>query len=196
MSCQDKTTAHSKKGVLRNFAKFTEKHVWQSLFFNKVAALSPETLLTKRPWHRWFPGYFAKFLRTPSFTEHLLWLLLLIVLQFLSAQSILVRKGLKSCIRNHLPYCSFKTAFQSKTRLFSLFRFKDIILEEISSHLVYKLTCSCWRNISWRVRKTRIFFSVVYLTLALNIPVKIYSLIIHANKKTHINKAKYTIKCF
>ena len=39
------------------------------------------------------------------------------------------------------------------------------------------------------------FFSVVYLTLALNSPVKISSLI-HANKKIHINKDKYTIKCF
>ena len=39
------------------------------------------------------------------------------------------------------------------------------------------------------------FSSVVYLTLALNSPVKIYSLI-HANKKIHINNAKYTIKCF
>ena len=27
------------KGVLRNFAKFTEKHQCQSLFFNKVAGL-------------------------------------------------------------------------------------------------------------------------------------------------------------
>ena len=29
-----------KKGVLRNFAKFTGKHLCQSLFFNKVAGLS------------------------------------------------------------------------------------------------------------------------------------------------------------
>ena len=28
-----------KKGVLRNFAKFTEKHLCQGLFFNKVAGL-------------------------------------------------------------------------------------------------------------------------------------------------------------
>ena len=28
-----------KKGVLRNFAKFTRKHLCQSLFFNKVAGL-------------------------------------------------------------------------------------------------------------------------------------------------------------
>ena len=25
------------KGVLKNFAKFTRKHLWQSLFFNKAA---------------------------------------------------------------------------------------------------------------------------------------------------------------
>ena len=28
-----------KKGVLKNFAKFTEKHLCQSIFFNKVAGL-------------------------------------------------------------------------------------------------------------------------------------------------------------
>ena len=30
-----------KKGILRNFAKFTGKHLYQSLLFNKVAGLSP-----------------------------------------------------------------------------------------------------------------------------------------------------------
>ena len=30
-----------RKGVLRNFAKFTGKHLCQSLFFNKVAGLRP-----------------------------------------------------------------------------------------------------------------------------------------------------------
>ena len=28
-----------RKGVLRNFAKFRGKHMWQGLFFNKVAGL-------------------------------------------------------------------------------------------------------------------------------------------------------------
>ena len=37
-----------KKGVLRNFTKFTGKHLCQSLFFNKVAGLSPTTSLKKR----------------------------------------------------------------------------------------------------------------------------------------------------
>ena len=37
-----------KIGVFRNFAKFTGKHLCQSLFFDKVAGLSPATLLKKR----------------------------------------------------------------------------------------------------------------------------------------------------
>ena len=64
-----------KKGVLRNFAKFTGKHLCQSLFFNNVEALRPATLLKKRLWHRCFPVNCAKFLRTPFFIEHLWWLL-------------------------------------------------------------------------------------------------------------------------
>ena len=68
---------------------------------------------------------------------------LLIVLPFLGAQSFLVRKRLQSCIRNHLPCCSLRITSQSKTRLSSLFRFKDIITNERSSHLMYKFTCSC-----------------------------------------------------
>ena len=49
-----------KKGVLRNFAKFTGKHLCQSLFFNKVAGLRPSTLLKKRLWHRCFPFNFCE----------------------------------------------------------------------------------------------------------------------------------------
>ena len=61
-----------KKGALWNSAKFTEKQMCHNLFFNKVAGLRPE----KRLWHRWCPVNFAKFLRTPLFTERLRWLLL------------------------------------------------------------------------------------------------------------------------
>ena len=56
-----------KRGALKNFAKFTEKRLCQSLFFNKVTGLSPATLLKKKLWHRCFPVNFAKFLRTPFF---------------------------------------------------------------------------------------------------------------------------------
>ena len=44
-----------KKGVLRNFVKFTGKRLCQSLFLNKVSGLRPATLLEKRLWHRCFP---------------------------------------------------------------------------------------------------------------------------------------------
>ena len=32
-----------KRGILKHFAKFTGKHLWQSLFFNKVAGVSLRT---------------------------------------------------------------------------------------------------------------------------------------------------------
>ena len=59
------------KGALRNFAKFTGKHLRHSLFFNKVAGLRPATLLEKRLWHRCFSVNFEKFLRTPFIIKHL-----------------------------------------------------------------------------------------------------------------------------
>ena len=59
-----------KKGVLRNFVKFTGKYLCQSLFFNKVPGLK------KRLWHSFFPVNFVKFLRTPFFIKYL-WCLLL-----------------------------------------------------------------------------------------------------------------------
>ena len=60
-----------KKGVLRNFTKFTGKHLCQRLFFKKVAGLRPATLLERSLWHKCFPVNFVKFLRTPFFIEHL-----------------------------------------------------------------------------------------------------------------------------
>ena len=50
------------KGVLKNFAIFTGKHLCWILFL--------------RLQRRCFPVNIAKFLRTPLFTEHLRWLLL------------------------------------------------------------------------------------------------------------------------
>ena len=42
------TRGFYKKGVVRNFTKFTGKNLWQSLFFNTIAGLSPATLLKNR----------------------------------------------------------------------------------------------------------------------------------------------------
>ena len=58
-----------KKDILRNFAKFTWKHLCQSLFFNKVAGLG------LRLWHRCFPMKFSKFLRAPFLQNTSGWLL-------------------------------------------------------------------------------------------------------------------------
>ena len=68
-----------RKGVLKNFAKFTGNHLCQSLFFNKD--LRPATLLKKRLWHRCFLVNIAKSLRAPFFTEQLRWLLLRVYVQ-------------------------------------------------------------------------------------------------------------------
>ena len=64
-----------KKGVLKNFAKLTGKHLSRVSFLIKLLG-APATLLKKRLWHRCFPVNFANFLRTSLLTEHLGWLLL------------------------------------------------------------------------------------------------------------------------
>ena len=55
-----------KNVALKNFAKFTEKHLYQSLSFIKVAGLRPATLL-KKTLAQVFSCEFCK-----SFKEHLL----------------------------------------------------------------------------------------------------------------------------
>ena len=65
-----------KEGVLRNFAKFIDKHLCQGLFYNKVTGPRRATLLKKRLLHRCFPVEFSKFLRIPFLKKHLQCLLL------------------------------------------------------------------------------------------------------------------------
>ena len=55
-----------KKGILRNFAKFTGKNLSQSLFFNKVAGLRPATLFKKETLAQLFSCEFCKFLQNTS----------------------------------------------------------------------------------------------------------------------------------
>ena len=50
-----------KKVFLEKIGKFTGKHLRQSLLFNKVVGLRPETLLTNRLWQWCFPWNFANF---------------------------------------------------------------------------------------------------------------------------------------
>ena len=74
-----------RKGVFRNFTKFTEKHLCQSLFFNKVADLKLATLLKNKLWHRCFPVNFGKFLRTLFLQNTSGRLLLFILFSFFSS---------------------------------------------------------------------------------------------------------------
>ena len=57
----------TRKGVLRNFAKFTGKELCQGLVFNKATGLRPATLLKEKLWRKCFPVNFAKFLRASFF---------------------------------------------------------------------------------------------------------------------------------
>ena len=60
-----------KKRVLENSAKFTGKHLCQSLFFNKVAVWSLQLCWKKRLWYRCFRVNFAKLLRAHFLTENM-----------------------------------------------------------------------------------------------------------------------------
>ena len=75
------------KGILRNFAKFSGKHLCLGLSFDKIPGLRPATLLKERLWHRCFLVNFEKFLRTPFFTEHLWWLLLFKIIMSVESTS-------------------------------------------------------------------------------------------------------------
>ena len=59
-----------RKGVLRNFAKFTGKHLCQRLFFNQVADLSLQ-LYKKGTLTQVFSCEFSEISKNTFFTEHL-----------------------------------------------------------------------------------------------------------------------------
>ena len=66
------------KGVLINFAKFTGKHLRQSLFLNKVAGLRTQAcnFIKKETLALVFSCEFCEIYKNTFFTEHLWWLLL------------------------------------------------------------------------------------------------------------------------
>ena len=66
----------ARKGVLRNFAIPTGKHLCSSLLFDKATGLMLATLLKKWLRHRRSPANFAKSLKTPSSQSTSGWLLL------------------------------------------------------------------------------------------------------------------------
>ena len=60
-----------RKGVLRNFAKLSGKHLCQSLFFNKVAVLRAVTITKKQTLRQMFSCEFCVISKSKFFTEHL-----------------------------------------------------------------------------------------------------------------------------
>ena len=64
-----------KKGALRNFAKFTRKHLWQSL--------KAYNFIIKETLAQVFFCEFCEISKNTSFTEHLWWLLLHVPIMFL-----------------------------------------------------------------------------------------------------------------
>ena len=107
----------SSVGVLKNFAKFTGRHLCKSSFFNKVTGLRPATLLQIMLWKKCLFTNFAKFLRTLFPTEHLRWLLLYqvtVTLPFFSLNTIW--KTRLNTLRVHIPnYVSAVQMFYTMT---------------------------------------------------------------------------------
>ena len=119
-----------KKSLLKNLAKFTEKHLCSSFFFNKAERLRSATLLKKRHQHRCLLVNTAKFLRTPfkqNTSERLLLKLTLAIITSFSWKLKLSQLNyFTGCFCNYSdsPYTFTKrktpkiirTTFQRKTR--------------------------------------------------------------------------------
>ena len=111
----------SKKDVLRAFAKFTRKHLCQSLFTKLHASVC--NFIKKKLWHRCFPVNFAKFLRTSFPTGYLRWLLLLLLVTIDKFCCIVFKKqmlavlkrsaALKICGKMSIIKCNFSVATTS-----------------------------------------------------------------------------------
>ena len=56
--------------------QISQESICVKVFFNKVTGPQNCNFIKKRLQHRYFPVKFAKFSRTPHFTEHLRWLVL------------------------------------------------------------------------------------------------------------------------
>ena len=145
-----------KKSVLRNFLKCTGKHLWQSLFFNKVAHLRPATSLKKRLWHRCFPVKFAKLLRTPLFYRAPGWLLLVF-----SVRSFVTTFWLPSSLCSEyssLSSVSVITSFSGSNR----HRFKDLNLSADSTKMSLSVSNELYRNFHRAILLSQAFYSLLH----------------------------------
>ena len=58
-------------GLLKNFRKFTGKHLWRNPFLNKVPAWRPATLLKQKLRHLCFLSLLQKIFKNTFFVENL-----------------------------------------------------------------------------------------------------------------------------
>ena len=114
-----------RKGILRNFAKFTGKHLYQSLF---QEGCGPEAcnFIKKRVWHRSFPVNCAKFLRTPFLQNNSGRLLQLLQQSWRSEFSVLVSERiLKKKVSGEIAFdliSLFHVQIQDPTRSWTTMR--------------------------------------------------------------------------
>ena len=83
----------------------------------------PATLLKKRTWHRCFPVNFVKFLRTPFLTDHLWWLLLIVICTVIANTIIVAQRR----FQNHVKYL-WQNFFEKKVKSQKLNCFLKILL--------------------------------------------------------------------
>ena len=80
-----------------------------------------------------------------------------LVLPFVGPLSFEIRSCLQKCIKNYIPYCSLKVAYQSRSRISNLFNFKDVVSTKLNSNIVCKFMCSCC-NATYYGQTQRHFF--------------------------------------
>ena len=100
--------------------------------FNNVAGLQACNFIKKSLQHRCFPVKFAKFLRTPFFTEHLRWLLLKITQ--LNVNKNIIRKN--STAEKHQNFLKHRPCLKKHSNL------KISVEELIRVYMVYLLYCN------------------------------------------------------
>ena len=97
----------NEKGVLRNFAKFTGKHLRQivSFLIKLQASASACNFIKKETLAQVFIVNFAKFLRKSFLAEHLRWLIPWKSLWIMILKADFVKKATKSCY--HGKHCKY-----------------------------------------------------------------------------------------
>ena len=68
--CVDYISEAATGVVIKNFEKFTEKHLCQGLLSNKIAGLRPAILLKSRIWHKCFLWFLQNFKSQPFHRTH------------------------------------------------------------------------------------------------------------------------------